>query len=647
MTTKIKIWSVLFSVLVYSGLQAQYNDNRLVDSLEQVLKSGKFSDTELIHLYYDLSKSYGQHNPEKEKEHANKGISLSKKSDYTEILPELYYNLAEAYFSMGRYDSAEIHYQTLVKKTEDDEIKFRRLRIQTFIDIGTLYNIQGKTPEAMIYYFRALDIAEKNGLKHDISNIYANLGQIYLTMENFEQSEIYFIRMKNLCSELNDSLSMAYALDGLTEIHLHNKNYSQALECAEMANRIVSHNVNALPSERMTGLLSLAVVWFEGFHDDDKALEYAKQALTFAEMCSHALYISLSLCQISSIYLHQGKYIEAEQTALQAFDADSASFYINTVLHENIAKANIMMGNKTKALEYFDRHKQWMNVYSNKNYQLALTEIEVKYETEKKDLELKAMKKQTRLMVWLSISGCFVLLLSSIALLFLWRLSIQKKRLAEQKVKQLEQEKQLIATQAVLDGETAERTRLARDLHDGLGGMLTAVKYNLNDMMKGVILENADVACFNNALNMLDDSIGELRRVAHHMMPESLSRYGLKPAISDFCNSIPVAKFTYYGDETRVDAKLEVMIYRIIHELVNNALKHSGASDILVQIVQDSDSISLIVQDNGCGFDISAESKGMGLQNIRSRVESYKGVMLIDSRKGEGTEINVEFNLIV
>jgi signal transduction histidine kinase len=100
--------------------------------------------------------------------------------------------------------------------------------------------------------------------------------------------------------------------------------------------------------------------------------------------------------------------------------------------------------------------------------------------------------------------------------------------------------------------------------------------------------------------------------------------------------------FGWYGAETRLEPKLELLIYRCIHELVNNALKYAGASKIMVQIMQEDDRISFTVQDDGCGFDLSTETKGTGLQNIHTRVISYGGILNIDSTAGEGTEVNAE-----
>lgn len=144
---------------------------------------------------------------------------------------------------------------------------------------------------------------------------------------------------------------------------------------------------------------------------------------------------------------------------------------------------------------------------------------------------------------------------------------------------------------------------------------------------------------------MLDDSIKELRRIAHHMMPESLLRYGLKASLSDFCNAVPNVSFHYFGNEQRIDSNLEILTYRSIHELVNNALKHSHASQINVQIVQESDRLSITVQDNGKGFNPKIQTSGMGLKSISDRVSTFNGEMNIYAEPEKGTEINIEFNL--
>jgi signal transduction histidine kinase len=290
-----------------------------------------------------------------------------------------------------------------------------------------------------------------------------------------------------------------------------------------------------------------------------------------------------------------------------------------------------------------------------------ISAFQIGYETEKKEMQITTLEEEKRLMIWLSVAGGTVLLITLAAFFFLWRWTVQKKRLAEsrtelaerekqlveQQIKQLEQEKQLIATQAVLDGEIQERIRLARDLHDSLGSILAAAKYSLLGIKQISTLGEKDMECYNKTVNLLDDSMDEMRRVAHHLMPEALSRFGLKPAIGDFCDTLPDVQFIWYGDESRLDAKLEEVVYRIIHELISNALKHSGASHIFVQTIQEIDRIVFTVKDNGGGFDPETVATGMGLSNIRIRVASFGGIINIDSNAGEGTEINIEFPLKV
>lgn len=380
-------------------------------------------------------------------------------------------------------------------------------------------------------------------------------------------------------------------MGGLSSLysHLLRSDYEKALPLAEEAYRIISTQPNATFADITTALGTLSDIYI-GYGDYDKASFYAESALDYAEQGNQAGLLRTSLEKRSYIYLRQGKYKESEQTAFRALQADSSDMYINSILYSTLSEANIYLGNKEKSMAYFKKTLDTHRAYSNAGFQASLSEMEVRYETEKKNLTISALEEEKRLILWLSIAGACLLLTGVVALFLLWRwtvqngrLTAQQKQLAEQQVKRLEQEQQLVATQAVLDGETQERTRLARDLHDGLGSMLTGVKLNLESMKTGVILEHVDTACFDSALKILDDSMRELRRVAHHLMPEALNRYGLKPAIGDFCRSLsPIIVFDWFGSEERIDPKSEVVIDRESFDrlkgLINNEFTMLGCS---------------------------------------------------------------------
>ena len=160
------------------------------------------------------------------------------------------------------------------------------------------------------------------------------------------------------------------------------------------------------------------------------------------------------------------------------------------------------------------------------------------------------------------------------------------------------------------------------------------------------------MAVFERSLDMLDTSIKELRRVAHNMMPEMLTKFGLDEALKEYCNTINstkllVVKYQSLGMENRLDSAIEIIIYRIIQELLNNILKHAAASEVFVQLISENERLNIVVEDNGKGFDTTSleKSKGAGWVNIRSRVEYLKGQLDIHSEPGKGTLVNIEFNI--
>jgi signal transduction histidine kinase len=191
-----------------------------------------------------------------------------------------------------------------------------------------------------------------------------------------------------------------------------------------------------------------------------------------------------------------------------------------------------------------------------------------------------------------------------------------------------------------------ERSRLAKDLHDGVGGLLSGIKLTLNSVAVNVPEKNT--LLFNKANNQLDNAIREMRRVAHNMMPEALLKFGLGEAIHDFCDGINESnlvkmKYTQIGSLESLDKSTEIVLYRIIQELTNNALKHSGAKNIFIQINKHPKGFTITIEDDGKGFDTAGTAGGgQGLKNVQSRINYLKGSYDIKSEKGNGTSINIE-----
>ena len=225
-----------------------------------------------------------------------------------------------------------------------------------------------------------------------------------------------------------------------------------------------------------------------------------------------------------------------------------------------------------------------------------------------------------------------------------------KQRLQQQRIADLETEKQLLAAEAVLKGEEQERTRLAQDLHDGLGGMLSGIKYSFNSMKGQLVMTPENNRAFERSMDMLDGSIREMRRVAHNMMPEALVKFGLNTALKDFCNDINQSgalKITFQSiglEEAMLDRMTSIAVYRIVQELINNTIKHASARTSLVQISLLQQVLSVSVEDDGKGFN-RENSEGMGYRNIRNRVAFFKGTLDVQSHREKGCSVHIEIDL--
>ncbi|HEY3402356.1 MAG TPA: ATP-binding protein [Ohtaekwangia sp.] len=264
------------------------------------------------------------------------------------------------------------------------------------------------------------------------------------------------------------------------------------------------------------------------------------------------------------------------------------------------------------------------------------------------NLSKENMPDRTRV-IWILSSGLVLL----VTVLLSYRNYKQSRRLQHQRIIEQETARQLAATGAVVKGEEQERSRLARDLHDGLGGMLSGIKYSLGTMKGNLIMTPDNAQAFERSLEMLDNSIREMGRVAQNMMPEGLVKFGLDTALKDYCyevNQRGALKINYQSiglENVVLDQIVSITLYRIIQELVTNTMKHSGAGMAIVQITKAGDLLSVTVEDDGKGFDkgMLKQPTGMGWGNIQNRIEFLKGKLDVNTQPGKGTSVLIELTV--
>jgi signal transduction histidine kinase len=350
----------------------------------------------------------------------------------------------------------------------------------------------------------------------------------------------------------------------------------------------------------------------------------------------------------------QKNFNEAERQLMEGLNVAEADSIIDPLLDIYITLSMIKAAQHDFKAAHFYNQK-WddlsTSLHEEELSEYAM-ELETKYETEKKEAQIQLQQatiEQKNTLNFILVGSAIVLLIIS---LLSYRNYTHKQKLQQQRIAELETQQQLTATEAVLKGEEQERTRLAKDLHDGLGGMLSGIKYSLNTMKGNLIMTPDNAQAFERSMDMLDSSIKEMRRVAHNMMPEALVKFGLDTALSDFCNDINqsgVIKVAYQSiglsGTSTLSQTTAIAVYRIVQELLNNVIKHAVAKSVIVQVSKTNDDIAITVEDDGKGFDpaILKGSKGMGWNNIESRITYLKGKLDIQSEPGKGTSVLIEF----
>jgi len=225
---------------------------------------------------------------------------------------------------------------------------------------------------------------------------------------------------------------------------------------------------------------------------------------------------------------------------------------------------------------------------------------------------------------------------------------LKEKELQLQKIKELEQNNKLLSLNSMLEGQEVERLRIAQDLHDGLGGLLTTVKAHFNTIEKEI--DNIkNINLYEKTNKLIDEACIEVRRIAHDMVPHSIKISGLRGALEDLKNSISTrgleCEIDIHGQKLdHLPAEKASMIYRIIQETTNNAVKHAKANKLFIQLLEHENNLHITVEDDGQGFDINniLSQKGMGLKSIDSRINYLSGKINYDSSPNHGTTVNIE-----
>ncbi len=272
-----------------------------------------------------------------------------------------------------------------------------------------------------------------------------------------------------------------------------------------------------------------------------------------------------------------------------------------------------------------------------------------------RDFQNVELEKEQRTRWFLTVSAV-LLVLMIFSLVLYYRQKMKNRELTMQrdaeinrrKLEELKKNQKLYALDAMITGQEVERRRIAQDLHDGLGVLLSSVQMQFSAVQEEIDkLQRLDV--YRRANEMLDEACSEVRKIAHNMMPGTLLKLGLIPALKDMCERIETSsttqvEFHAFGLEKRLTEVMEITVYRLVQEALNNIVKHAAATEVLIQLSKNEEHLTVTIEDNGKGFDVveAKKKEGMGLKNMESRVKYLNGELTIESQPGNGTTINID-----
>lgn len=525
-----------------------------------------------------------------------------------------------------------------------------------YINIGNVHKFRGENKEALAYYLTATALLEGVADSMRLTVIYNNLGALFSTLKNNSKAIEYSQKALTIARNISSDRDVINAYINLSKAYTNEKDTAKAIKVLlnsfPVANKIKDYKIlNYLHN-------NLGVIYMHQ-KKTGLAASHLAQALECSFKSGNPYDISYTYFSMAVFYKEQKKWLQSEQFCKKAVQiADSLQ------LHDLLAKTyNVLSdieeerGNYKKAHQYYIAFTDYNDSVNSKEQLALMHDMEAKYQSTSKDKELsqkqlqiersEAALLQKNNLILIFLSGLIILIL--LALLFYFH-NRHKRRLALQQYEALEKERELKILQAMIEGEENERSRIAGHLHDGIGGMVSAIKMHLG-VSKLEYQKTGTSEAYQQALHLIEDMAKEVRKTAHTLMPELLHKYGLEEAVRIHCHSVSNktldVHFQSYNASIKLSNNAELVIYRMVQELLNNAVKHADCSQVLVDLSQDERTIAVTIEDNGKGFIPAALSKqdGMGISNIQSKVMALDGKIEILSERGTGTSITIELPL--
>ncbi|GGH03376.1 tetratricopeptide repeat-containing sensor histidine kinase [Pedobacter zeae] len=639
--------------------QVPLNEKHYLDSLQHVLQK-KIADSSRATTNFLLVEYWKFKDTLKSKAYLAAGTVAARNDRYLSALA-LFYK-GQYYFNWNKPKASEAF-----KKAEGALSHFSTKKAYAK-RAASWYNYALMNIDKMGYAFitkvtleKAIPIAEKTGDPSVVAYYYTQLATILMNNYQFSKAASYnekAIALLEKKAPRSTDLMFSY-LTGVS-INSYDNQGEKARKLLEKAQRILK----PYPSSLNYPLYYYnEALYYSTIKSFDKALNSIDKGVTLAKKYNQQQLYQQFFFRRYDVYQQQKKYGKARQILLDIVKEGTLTAKINdrVTIYSELAKMSEKLGDYKEAYHWLNNYSQASDSISSDQTKVKINELETRYRSAKSLQKIQALQSENRqaqlgarndnLYKLILGMGCLFLLLLLVFVLFSARsrrkLARQREINYRQQLSEMERKQQLKIAKAMLEGEELERERVARDLHDGLGGMLSGVKIGLSgltDTQRGI----TDDKDLHRIIGQLDSSVTELRRIARNMVPETLLKFGLETALKDLCEFYMrdglLITSEMFGIKKDIAMNVQLNIYRIVQELISNAIKHAHANNLILQCSQNENTMFITFEDNGIGFDMASisDKKGMGLENLKNRIAFLQGKFEVHSMPGEGTSIDIE-----
>jgi two-component system NarL family sensor kinase len=634
--------SILFLCMFFSS----FSQNPKIDSLKNILRNTG-DDTAYVNASNDIANCLLRIGSfDSALQYTSSAMNKAQSLSFSNGIATAHIHTANIYFCQGKFENAKSNYEKAFALKK--ELGDKKGMASCLMGMGNASNSLSNYSEALKYHLESLKIKEELKDNKSMADSYVNIGNIYYRQKNYPAALKYYDSGLKTMMQTDNKKNIADCYNNIANVYWSQNKFEKAINNYTSSLVIVKELGDKQGTSRAFNNLG-AVYFSEGKYPE--ALVNYFEGLKIREEIGDNEGIGNSWVNIGAVYAKTKDYKNAEAFTKKAMERakEVGDRLVIKSGYENLAEIYRATGRHALALESYVNFIAVRDSLINDENTKNIMQLEMNYEFGKKEAALNAEQgkkealqkeelKRHRQINWFIV--CFSLLLLLVGFLLFNRYLLKQRNRFQEQAGKLEKEQAV----AVMDAQEEERKRIAEDLHDSLGHLLSTIKLHLQ-----VVSEKTDQVY--HSLQLLDQASDELRTISFNLMPRTLEEEGLVSALNELASKVTssgvlkVLLHIHNMEKFVLEKQSQFNIYRIIQEAVNNILKHANATEINIQMIGQNDHITVMIEDDGKGFDTSQNNSGRGLKNIVTRSVWLKGVINIDSTPGKGTTITTEIPL--